>query len=209
VRRGTTRRQPESLQKKSTILFFFFSCSLSLHSAVHSLVSALPSLTRLPLFFHSLAQKKESKRAGGFEDTLRQKNLVRVKANRARAIENESINPIDFSNSWETVGRELLSIRVNHRSHIENPSEVLLSLHAQKIHAAEREFTPVFNEKKKQKRKFLKNGDVFALRERVWLRLVRGEGHGLDRGHAASRRGNRQVRLSVLFFFIASSLNRF
>lgn len=76
-----------------------------------------------------------------------------------------------------------------------------MSLRAQKIHAAEREFTPVFNEKKTQKRKFLKNGDVFALRERVWLRLVRGEGHGLDRGHAASRRGNRQVRLSVLFFF--------
>jgi hypothetical protein len=177
---------------------------------VHSLVSALPSLTRLSLFFSlTRSKKRKQKRAGGFEDTLRQKNLVRVKANRARAIENESINPIDFSNSWETVGRELLSIRVNHRSHIENPSEVLLSLHAQKIHAAEREFTPVFNEKKKQKRKFLKNGDVFALRERVWLRLVRGEGHGLDRGHAASRRGNRQVRLSVLFFFIASSLNRF
>jgi len=120
VRRGTTRRQQESLQKKSTTFFFLLLFSLSLLSAVHSLSSSLPSLTRLPVFFtHSL--KKKSKRAGGFEDALRQKNLVRVKANRARAIENESINPIDFSNSWETFGRELLSIRVNHRSHSRTP----------------------------------------------------------------------------------------
>ena len=110
----------ESLQKKSTNSFFFFSCSLS-SQFTHSAALFLLSLVS-PFFFHSLAQKKEKqKRAGGFEDTLRQKNLVRVKANRARAIENESINPIDFSNSWETVGRELLSIRVNHRSHLRTP----------------------------------------------------------------------------------------
>jgi len=106
--------------EKEHNFFFLLLFSLSLLSAVHSLSSSLPSLTRLPFFFtHSL--KKKSKRAGGFEDALRQKNLVRVKANRARAIENESINPIDFSNSWETVGRELLSIRVNHRSHSRTP----------------------------------------------------------------------------------------
>jgi len=44
----------------------------------------------------------------------------------------------------------------------------------------------------------IKDGDVFALRERVRLRLVRGERHGLGRGYAAIRGGNRQVRFLLL-----------
>ena len=155
-----------------------------------------PSSSSPLLFFtHTYVHSKKQRESADLTTLL---NLVCVKANHARAIEIESIHLIDFSNSWETVGRELLSIRVNHRSHLREPERGSCRCARRKFTQPRGNSPPVFNEKKKQKKS---NGDVFALRERVWLRLVRGEGHGLDRGHAASRRGNRQVRFKCAIFF--------
>ena len=53
----------------------------------------------------------------------------------------------------------------------------------------------------------IKDGDVFALRERVRLRLVRGERHGLGRGYAAIRGGNRQVRFLLLCLLLLLRLS--